>query len=131
MKFSQDLVSDTNRIHAYDEKSVTIQPREGAELIVMSHNFIVNSRQIIHDWPVNTIVNFTDDDVNYFKELHLEVLLLSNNNSFDLSKQVNPETLITFSQAAIGVEQMALGPACRTFNLLISEGRQVALAVNF
>jgi uncharacterized protein len=31
----------------------------------------------------------------------------------------------------IGVEFMELGAACRTFNLLISEGRQVLLAVIF
>jgi uncharacterized protein len=131
MKFSQDFFTDTNRIHAYDEQSVTIQTRDDSELVVVSKNFIVESQQIIQDWPINLIADFTSDDVNYFNNLGIEVLLLSQNNTFSLASQLKPDVLISFSQNAIGVEQMALGSACRTYNLLISEGRQVALAVNF
>jgi len=131
MKFSQDIYADANRIHAYDEESVTIQARDNSELVVVSKSFIVDSQQIIQDWPINSIVEFTNDDVNYFSSLGIEVLLLSQSNTFSLANQLKPDILITFSQSAIGVEQMALGSACRTYNLLISEGRQVALAVNF
>lgn len=131
MKFSQDIISDINRIHAYDEKSVTIQTRNNTDLVVISNNFIVDSQNIIQDSPVNLIVNFTGNDVNYFKSLGVEVLLLSHSLSVNIATQLKPDVLIAFSQCAIGVEQMALGPACRTYNLLISEGRQVALVVNF
>ena len=31
-------------------------------------------------------------------------------------------------EAGIGVEVMATGPACRSFNVLLSEGRRIALA---
>jgi len=131
MKFSQDFFAEGNRIHAYDEESVTIQTKDNSELVVVSKSFIVNSQQIIQDWPINSIADFTSDDINYFNNLGIEVLLLSQNNTFSLASQLKPEVLIAFSQSAIGVEQMTLGSACRTFNLLISEGRQVALAVNF
>lgn len=131
MKFSQDIFADANRIHAYDEESVTIQTSDNVELVVISKSFIVDSQHIIQDWPINSIVDFTYDDVNYFSSLGIEVLLLSQGNTFRLANQLKPEVLINFSQSAIGVEQMALGSACRTYNLLISEGRKVALAVNF
>ncbi len=35
----------------------------------------------------------------------------------------------TLEEAGIGVEIMASGPACRTYNVLLSEGRRVGLAL--
>lgn len=37
-------------------------------------------------------------------------------------------TRTALEEVGIGVELMATGPACRTYNVLLSEGRRVALA---
>ncbi|MSU88964.1 hypothetical protein GE300_04910 [Rhodobacteraceae bacterium 2CG4] len=39
-----------------------------------------------------------------------------------------PVTRSALEEAGIGVEVMGTGPACRTYNVLLSEGRRVALA---
>jgi uncharacterized protein len=36
------------------------------------------------------------------------------------------EVLKTIAEAGIGLEIMATGPACRTYNILLAEGRRVA-----
>ena len=41
---------------------------------------------------------------------------------------VPPEVLARLEDAGIGVEPMASPSACRTYNILLSEGRRVALA---
>jgi len=73
------------------------------------------------------ILDFNSDDVNYFKELDIEVLIIGQ----PLVTRLLGPVLVKFSEQAIGVEQMPIGSACRTYNLLISEGRRVALVINF
>ena len=47
------------------------------------------------------------------------------------AKQVFPDTDIraAFVEAAIGIEAMSTGAACRTYNVLLAEGRPVAAAL--
>jgi uncharacterized protein len=42
---------------------------------------------------------------------------------------ISPETRTALEDVGIGVEVMASAAACRTYNVLLSEGRRVALAV--
>ncbi len=127
MKFSQDVLSHVNRVHRYQDQSVTIQPKDDSELITLTSNFILTPHSLVPEWPLNMISDFTSDDVAYFQMLGIEVLLIS-----QISREpVSPIIMATFAKHAIGVEQMTLGAACRTYNLLVSEDREVALAVNF
>ena len=127
MKFSQDVLVGVNRVHAYDERSVTIQTKTNLELVKADGHFILSPEILLTEWPINLIADFTLEDVNYFKALDLEVLLVSQASSNRLAVSIIAE----FSKQAIGLEQMDLGAACRTYNLLVSEGRREALIVNF
>ena len=110
MKFSLESLSDVNRIHAYDNNSIVIKTKKNSDFLTINH-----------------ITDLTVSDVDYFKSLDTEVLILVQKSSV----QLPPEILVKFAQQAIGVESMLLGAACRTYNLLVAEGRQVVLAVNF
>ncbi len=127
MKFSQEDPTDAHRIQSYDLKSIVIQSGNQPERTTVTTDFILTAEQIVLPWPINATTDFNADDVAYFKSLDTEVLLLAQETLIRLS----PAILVEFSKQAIGVEQMPIGSACRTFNLLIAEGRQVALAVNF
>jgi len=127
MKFSQEDPTDAHRIQSYDARSVVIQSGNQPELTTISTSFILSAEHLVRPWPINAIGDFKTDDIDYFKSLEIEVLILGQS----LVTWLSPEILVKFSEQAIGVEQMPIGPACRTFNLLIAEGRQVALAVHF
>lgn len=127
MKFSQDVLSNVNRVYRYQDQSVTILPKDDSELITLTSNFILTPHSLVSEWPLSMVSDFTSDDVTYFQVLGIEVLLISHMSS----APVSPAIMATFAKHAIGVEQMTLGAACRTYNLLVSEDREVALAVNF
>ena len=107
--------------------SVVIQSANKSELTSMTTPFILSTDQLVTVCPINLILDFNYDDVSYFKELDIEVLIIGQPSVTRLSGPI----LVKFSEQAIGVEQMTIGSACRTYNLLISEGRRVALVINF
>lgn len=127
MKFSQEDTANAHSIKSYDIASVVIQSTDKSELTTMTTPFILISDQLVTVCPINMILDFNSDDVNYFKELDIEVLIMGQPVVTRLSGPV----LVKFSEQAIGIEQMPIGSACRTYNLLISEGRRVALVINF
>ena len=127
MKFSQEDTANAHSIKSYDIASVVIQSTDKSELTTMTTPFILISDQLVTVCPINMILDFNSDDVNYFKELGIEVLIVGQPVVTRLSGPV----LVKFSEQAIGIEQMPVGSACRTYNLLISEGRRVALVINF
>ena len=127
MKFSQEDTTNAHSIKSYDLASVVIQSADKSELTTMTTSFILSTDQLVTVCPINMILDFNSDDVNYFKELDIEVLIIGQ----PLVTRLLGPVLVKFSEQAIGVEQMPIGPACRTYNLLISEGRRVALVINF
>ena len=127
MKFSQEDTTNAHSIKSYDLASVVIQSADKSELTTMTTSFILSTDQLVTVCPINMIIDFNSDDVNYFKGLDIEVLIIGQPS---VTRLLGP-VLVKFSEQAIGVEQMPIGPACRTYNLLISEGRRVALVINF
>ena len=127
MKFSQEDTTNAHSIKSYDLASVVIQSADKSELTTMTTSFILSTDQLVTVCPINMILDFNSDDVNYFNELDIEVLITG--QPF-VTRLLGP-VLVKFSEHAIGVEQMTIGSACRTYNLLISEGRRVALVINF
>ena len=127
MKFSQEDTTNAHSIKSYDMASVVIQSADKSEFITITTPFILSTDQLVTVCPINMILDFNSDDVNYFKELDIEVLIIGQ----PLVTRLLGPVLVKFSEQAIGVEQMPIGPACRTYNLLISEGRRVALVINF
>jgi uncharacterized protein len=128
MKFSEDFLAEVNRIHSYQEDSITVQIKDKQQKIDLSAHFILCPDKLITEWPIpHLIADCSVEDIDYFQTLGIEVLLIS-----DLSnKRLALDKLAAFSKLAIGVEQMSLGAASRTYNLLVAEDRRVALLVNF
>jgi len=127
VKFSQEDTANAFSIKSYDIASVVIQSADKSELTTMTTPFILTTDQLVTVYPINVILDFNTDDVNYFKALDIEVLIIGQ----PIVTRLLGPVLVRFSEHAIGVEQMIIGSACRTYNLLISEGRRVALVINF
>jgi uncharacterized protein len=127
MKFSLESLSDVNRIHAYDNESIVIKTKNNSDFLTINTRLIITPSKIITEWPIHPIAELSVSDIEYFKSLDTEVLILAQQSTV----QLPPPILVKFAEQAIGVEAMLLGPGCRTYNLLVAEGRQVVLAVNF
>ena len=89
-------------------------------------SIIVSANRLITDWPVTTPGEITADHVGQILDLEPEIVLIGTGQ-----RQVflQPEMLMHFYKHPVGVEIMSTRAACDTFNILVSEGRNVVAAL--
>ena len=89
-------------------------------------SIIVSAKQVIPDWPVNTVENITEEHLVKVLDLQPELVLIGTG-----AKQafLPPRQLMFFYSRDVGVEVMTTDAACRTFNVLVSESRNVVAAL--
>jgi uncharacterized protein len=128
MKFSLEEKSGANEIHSYGDDFIAIRSTELAYLKRLDSSLIMTPNQIISDWHIKDITQLEISDIAELKKLDPEVLILANGSSIS---SLSPQLMVEFYAQAIGVECMPIGAACRTYNLLVAEGRKVVLAIIF
>ena len=108
------------RINSYEQGSVVI----GDERFVSS--LIITPSIVINNWPPQTFTDIATHHLEQIIELKPELILLGTG-----SKQHFPDTELLLSAAKlnIGLEVMDTGAACRSYNILPQEGRNVAAAL--
>jgi uncharacterized protein len=112
---SNDIV-----IKHYQPGSITINETSYHKSLILTAN------SIIEHWRPQTITQLQAEDFEILLDKGFEVVLIGTG-----SKQHFPATSV-FSlliNANLGYEVMDTAAACRTFNLLVSEGRRVAAAL--
>ena len=79
-------------------------------------------------WPVNTVDGLTVDQfaIVLAESEGLDVLLFGTGV---VQVFPGPELVAAFTAAGIGLEAMDTGAACRTYNVLLGEGRSVGAAL--
>jgi uncharacterized protein len=89
-------------------------------------SIIVSANRVIPDWPVKSIENITEQHLDAVLELRPEVVLIGTG-----ARQafLPPRQMMFFYSRNIGVEVMTTDAACRTFNVLASELRNVVAAL--
>jgi uncharacterized protein len=87
---------------------------------------ILSARQLLTDWPPITTDELLAEHFEPIFALSPDVVLLGTG-----SRQVfpHPALMTGFHQRGLGVEVMGTRAACRTFNILISESRNVVAAL--
>jgi len=120
MKISLDQPATINVVRGYGPGVIRIGDRSlGSSLIVTPTTLIV-------DWRPTGIGQLLAEDLEPLLRLRPEVLLIGSG-----ARQVFPEraTLAALYSAGLGFEIMDTGAACRTYNVLAAEGRDVAAAL--
>jgi uncharacterized protein len=87
---------------------------------------ILSADKIVPDWRPRNITDFRATDLQPVLELDPEIVLLGSGDRHSFPEPVHLGVLY---RAGIGLEVMDTGAACRTFNLLVAEGRKVAAAL--
>lgn len=90
-------------------------------------NLIVTSERVLA-WGAAGFDDLAADDFFALRELGLEVVLLGTGSRLRFP---SPRVLRPLIDAGIGYEVMDLAAACRTYNILATEGRAVAAALVF
>ena len=120
MKFSLDQPAGTHLIRAYAPGEVRIGERS------LRQSLIVTAVSLIEDWRPRTMDELKPVDLEPILALRPAVLLFGSG-----PRQQFPERAVLASlyAARVGFEIMDTGAACRTYNVLVAEGREVAAAL--
>lgn len=87
---------------------------------------IVSGQRIVPDWNVETVDDINEESLQAVFDLQPEVILIGTGNT---QVFLPPATQVHFFRRGVGFEVMTTDAACRTFNVLVSEGRQVVAAL--
>ena len=120
MKFEREQVEGRNSFTGYGPGYVEVnRARHTASLVV-------SGDRLITDWPVAVVEGLAADHMAAIVELHPEIVLLGTGSVFRFPE---PALLAPLYRAGVGVEVMDTQAACRTFNILLGEGRNVVAAI--
>lgn len=90
------------------------------------HSLIVTPDNIIGDWSVKDFDSLSTEHFEKLTALKPEVVLLGTGAKH---RFIHPKLTRALTDAGVSVECMDTAAACRTYNILMSEGRQVATAL--
>ncbi len=119
MKIQLETGGSQNIIRAYGPGQVTVN-RE-----VYTTSLIVTPDHI-QDWPPRTFTELSGMHFEAITSLEPEVVILGTGHRQHFPK---PDVVQALARANIGLEVMDTGAACRTYNILMGEGRRVAAAL--
>ncbi len=119
MKIQLETGGSRNIIRAYGPGRVTVN-RD-----VYTTSLIVTPDQI-QDWPPRVFTELNETHFEIIAGLEPEVAILGTGHRQHFPK---PDAIQILTRANIGLEVMDTGAACRTYNILMGEGRRVAAAL--
>ena len=120
MKLQSDPHSGANTITGYGDGYIEINK------IPYSHAVLLSSDGEILEWPVKSFEELSPADFAQIAALNPELIIIGTGKRQRFPK---PELLKTLIDAKLGFEVMDSQAACRTYNILVGEGRQVLLAL--
>jgi uncharacterized protein len=129
MKLSQDTVAEKNHVHSYSETQVTLRLYQLQQQVTVSDNFLVMPSEFMTNSAAFQFSTLVKQQYEFLQLAPEVIIFASPNVNSDLQLQASMTQF--FNQHQIGVEFMKIGPACRTYNLLLSEDRKALLLVMF
>ena len=91
-----------------------------------THAVLLSSDGAISEWPVQSFDGLEAAHFAQMVDLEPELILIGTGSKQRFPK---PELLKSLISAKVGFEIMDSQAACRTYNILVGEGRQVLLAL--
>ncbi|MEQ1597995.1 MAG: Mth938-like domain-containing protein [Methylotenera sp.] len=120
MKLHLTTAENNYLITGYGESFVEINKRRYAQ------NLIVMADKLILDWQATDFASLAEAHFAQIVELNPEVVLLGTGEKHQF---LHPKIYKNLTEIGIPLECMTTAAACRTYNFLMSEGRNVAAAL--
>ena len=120
MHIQLETGGQSNLIRAYAAGQITVNQDS------YTRSLVVLPGQIVADWPPQTFAELTVAHLAAFVPLRPELVILGTGLR---QRFPRAELLAPLAEAGIGWEIMDTGAACRTYNILMGEGRHVAVAL--
>lgn len=120
MKFALQAPTSANLVQACSPTEIRVGER------VVRTSLILTATEMVLEWPPQSVAELSAQHLQSALELAPEVILLGTG-----ARQIFPDAqvLAAVQCAGVGIEVMDTRAACRTFNVLVQEGRKVAAAL--
>jgi uncharacterized protein len=119
------------KLHLANPGDTKLFTAHGADHVMVNgerydRSIAVLAEEVRSDWVVASFDALDEAHFTYFLALKPDVLLLGTGA---LQYFPHPRLYRTLTEAGIGVECMDTPAACRTYNILVAEGRRVVAAI--
>jgi uncharacterized protein len=120
MKLHSDSTQQYQTVTGYDAAGVEINAQR------FDYSLIVMPEAPPRAWPVK---RFEDLEASHFEQIALDAPDVVILGTGERQRFVHPRLIAALSARHTGVESMDSQAACRTYNVLMGEGRKVTLAL--
>ena len=120
MKLNLEMPGGIHIVRGYSSAGVRINDR------LYAGSVIVTATSVIEHWPPRSVDELTQAHLDDALALKPEVLLIGTGR---IQKFPSRELLGSLHSSRTGFEIMDTGAACRTYNVLVGERRNVAAAL--
>jgi len=120
MKFHLATTDDKYLITGYDQGWLEINRQR------YSQNLILLPNQLMPDWDASDITSISAEHFERIAALKPDVVLLGTGARHQF---IHPKLSLALTQIGVSLECMNTHAACRTYNILMAEGRNVAAAL--
>ncbi len=137
MQFSRETDPFAHSIRAYGPGEVTVilphEPSDGGpdkappnRQETLRRSIIITPRSLVRDWPPQRFEDIEEHHFDAIIELQPEIVLFG---SGDTLRWPDRRLTAPLLSRRIGVEVMDTAAACRTYNILMADERNVAAAL--
>lgn len=109
-----------NTIEAYSEKQVQIGGT------IYRQSLLVSEQSIVCPWTIQSIAHLNEESLSPILTTQPKIILIAHQ---DITQKIPTSTYEYCCTQQIALECMPIGAACRTFNILLGEGRAVVLSI--
>lgn len=120
MDITLELGGGRHLIRGYEQGRILIN--DGS----YTQSLIVTPDRLIPDWPPQALADLEEPHLAAITDLRPEVVLLGTGSRLSFPE---PAVMAYFGKRGVGLEVMDTAAACRTYNVLMAEGRAVAAAL--
>ena len=106
----------SNKVFSYSDDSFRLKDK------LITSNLVISKDRLIENWTVDSYQDFALQHLEQIISWLPEVILIGTGKEPSFP---NPELIAYANSKNIGLEIMDTGAACRSYNLLIDEGRNV------
>jgi uncharacterized protein len=116
MKFHLTQPDGLNLITAHSDHAISVNH------VQYPTSLIVSPHQLLSSWGISKLEQLTKDDFEHAIAIQPELILLGTGLKHQF---IHPQLTKRLMDVNIGIECMTTIAACRTYNILMSEGRNV------
>ncbi len=120
MKLSLDDNAAHYTIRAYGPGHVVVNEE------VIRASVVISPERLLRDWPPASFEDLTAEHIESLLALEPEIILLGTGESM---RMLHPRITAAAATRRVGIEVMDTAAACRTYNILAAESRNVAAAL--